>query len=185
MKKEVSKLIENSEILEILGYMDKQYVEKVPKKLLELFEKNKLEGYEPHISHEIPLNEQNISKKTIAMLALLYLDYWCKDENEKQELVKLFKKNEIIHQRELMEKYNPDNLFKNRKKVDVKEVEENIGISSNEKLEETKEKPEERLKEKILENKKTEDTALVEYKKERLFKRILSKIFHFFFTEDI
>ena len=104
--------IEYSEILEILGYMDKQYVEKLPKKLIELFENNSFKNYKPHIDFEVPLSEQYINSNTTAILALMYLDYWCEDDNEKQELIKLYDNNETIYQKELSEKYNPDNLFK-------------------------------------------------------------------------
>ena len=47
------------------------------------------------------------------------MNYWCENENEKNELKQIFKNNEDNYQNELREKYNPDNIFK-------KHIQENI-----------------------------------------------------------
>ena len=44
------------------------------------------------------------------------MNYWCDSQDEKNKLKELFENNEIKYQTELREKYNPDNLFKNRQK---------------------------------------------------------------------
>lgn len=94
--------------------MESIYVEKVPKKIRELFSNNRLEGYTPNINSKIPLDEQNLQKKTYSILAMLNLNYWCENENEKQELIAIYTENDRKKEEELREKYNPDNLFKNR-----------------------------------------------------------------------
>ena len=38
------------------------------------------------------------------MLSLLYLNYWCEDENEKKEYLKLIEKNEQKYQQQIREK---------------------------------------------------------------------------------
>ena len=48
---------------------------------------------------------------------MLNLQYWCKDENEKERLKSIYAENERKYQNELREKYNPDNLFKNKQRV--------------------------------------------------------------------
>lgn len=48
---------------------------------------------------------------------MLNLQYWCKDENEKERLKSVYAENERKYQDELREKYNPDNLFKNKQRV--------------------------------------------------------------------
>ena len=80
------------------------------------------------------------------MIALFHLNYWCNSQEEKEKLKALLKNNEEKHQAEIREKYNPDNLFKNRKQNVVNEPET---IS--------------------------EPVAMIEYK-ESIFKRILNKI---------
>ena len=105
-----------SEIYEILNLMEKEYIDKVPNKLKELFLNEKDDNFKPNINIEIPLENQSLQKDTLTILAILYLNYWCESEQEKQELIKHFaevdKKNE--------EKYNIDNIFKKRN-ADVNE----------------------------------------------------------------
>lgn len=48
---------------------------------------------------------------------MLNLQYWCKYENEKERLKSVYAENERKYQDELREKYNPDNLFKNKQRV--------------------------------------------------------------------
>lgn len=48
---------------------------------------------------------------------MLNLQYWYKDENEKERLKSVYAENERKYQDELREKYNPDNLFKNKQRV--------------------------------------------------------------------
>lgn len=102
-----------SEVYEILQLLDKVYVNKIPQKFLNLIEKEKDINYIPNIRPNIPLENQYLLEDTINILAMLKIDYWCSDENEKLELIKLFNDNERIYQDTLRQKYNADNLFKN------------------------------------------------------------------------
>ena len=60
----------------------------------------------------------------MGIIALLNLQYWCEDENEKQRLKAIYAENERKYQEELREKYNPDNLFKNKQKAVEEKIEE-------------------------------------------------------------
>lgn len=134
----------------ILGQMEEKYVNKVPSELRKLFKEQKRKDYLPEIKANVPLAEQNLMRKTIAILAMLNLNYWCEDEKEKQDLIQMYAENDRKREDELREKYNPDNLFK-KKDIDVEETIEN-----------------------------TESMELIEYKKESFFKIILRKIFSIF-----
>lgn len=134
----------------ILGQMEEEYVNKVPSELRKLFKEQKRMDYSPEIKAEVPLADQNLMRKTIAILAMLNLNYWCEDEKEKQDLIQMYSENDKKREAELREKYNPDNLFK-KKDIEVEEVTEN-----------------------------TESKELIEYKKENFFKMILRKIFSIF-----
>ena len=112
-----------AEVDKILSFMQISYIEKVPKKLRELFKNEKLKDYDPNIDKNIPLNEQNLERKTYAILAMLNLHYWCNAE-EKQELLKAYSNNDKKREEELREKYNPDNIFKNRIKEPEQATEE-------------------------------------------------------------
>ena len=81
---------------------------------------------------------------------MLNLNYWCKDENEKKELLKMYSENDKKIEAEMRERYNPDNLFKKKEKE-----EQNNEV-------------------------KQENTELIEYKKQNIFKKILNKIMKFF-----
>ena len=50
-------------------------------------EANALENYKKHLSSELPLEEQNISEKTISYLGVICLNYWCDTKEEKQDFL--------------------------------------------------------------------------------------------------
>ena len=93
-----------AELSEILKMMEPKEVNKIPKKLLEVIEKEKSNTYIPNYSSKIELNSQNIKKETLAMLALLYINYWCEDEKEKKEYLKLIEENEQKYRQQIREK---------------------------------------------------------------------------------
>ena len=99
------------QLITILNNMEPEYKEKIPKKLMKLFEENSAEDYEFHLDLTRPLQEQELNSKTLALLAMLNLNYWCETEEEKQELIKHYTENERKYQEELRKKYNTDNIF--------------------------------------------------------------------------
>lgn len=112
-----------SEIDEFLDLLDEEKKNEIPKKLRELFKKEKDNNYYKGINLIIPIREQNLKSETLALIALLNLQYWCKNENEKEELKQIYEDNEKKYQEELKEKYNVDDIFK--RKNDNK-LEENV-----------------------------------------------------------
>ena len=111
MEEEVK--IANSEIFEILSYMDKQQVMKIPVSLLENFKNNKKKDYISRIDKNDIYNKNNISKRTLSILAYLNVNYWV-DENKKAELIEQYRKNDIKNMEKLKEGY-PIDIFENRK----------------------------------------------------------------------
>ena len=111
-----------AELLEILSFTDESLVNKIPKKLMNIFHSNASTSYEKHLTVSIPLEEQNVSKKTAALIALLSLNYWCESEDEKQELKSILAQNERIKEEKLREKYNPDNIFNTNKSIQEEAV---------------------------------------------------------------
>lgn len=98
------------EILEIIKCMGKEYENKIPKKLLGIFEKNKDKEYKYTFDSSKKLKEQNLLDETIGILSVIELKYWATPE-EKEMLSKVLKTNEEKYQKELRKKYNPDNIF--------------------------------------------------------------------------
>ena len=70
-----------TEVLLILSYMEPKYVDMIPKKLLELFNEEKDKNHQPKINPNISLAEQNLQRKTLALLAMLNLNYQKKRVN--------------------------------------------------------------------------------------------------------
>lgn len=118
-----------AEVDKILSFMESKYVEKIPTKMREMFKNEKLKEYIPNINPNIPLDEQNLQRKTLSILAMLNLNYWCESEQEKQELIALYAENDRKREKELREKYNPDDLFKNNQpSIEPYQAEENIQL---------------------------------------------------------
>lgn len=101
-----------AEIDEFLSLLVEEKRNEVPAKLREFFKKEKDENYHKGINANIPIKEQNLKSETLALIALLNLQYWCKDEKEKERLKQVYASNENKYQEELRERYNSDNIFK-------------------------------------------------------------------------
>lgn len=138
-----------SEVLVILKSVDAIYTEKLPKKFKDFLNINQSNTYIPDIDLSKELKDMKLKKETRNILELMYLNYWSTPE-EKKEFMDILSENEKNYIKEMDEKYNPDNLFKN-KKESSKTVEENV----------------------------KEEVALVEYN-ESLFKKIWNKILSIF-----
>lgn len=108
-----------SEVKCILDFLPIHYTEKLPKKLLNIINSLYDENFKIKINPNIELKNQNFSEDTKNIIAVLKYNYWCKDDEEKENLARMFKENEDKFQEDLREKYNPDNIFKNRKNDDT------------------------------------------------------------------
>jgi len=119
-----------AEVDKILSLMDTKYIAEIPEKLRKMFEEKKDHNYIKEIVADKPLEEQNLNKETLSILAVLNYNYWCKDENRKKELLKIYEENEKRYQEELREKYNPDDIFKkNTSEISIEEkTQENLSM---------------------------------------------------------
>lgn len=112
-----------SEVYDIILHMDKDLIEKIPKKFIKFIEQNKKNDYITNIDYTKSINEQELQTGTRIILSIIYRDYLCSDEKKKylmqndEEELKRIKK-------ELHEKYNPDNLFKKRDYIGEQKYEE-------------------------------------------------------------
>ena len=152
-----------SEIYEILKLIEDEYVNRIPKKIMSFFEEERDKEYKPRIDVNIPLDEQNLKRETMVLLEILNVNYWCDSEEEKQEIQEeLIRNNEIKEQqeKELAERYNPDNLFKRKNEVKEQITENNDNFILS-----------------YTDNK--ENMQLIEYNKQGFIKKLLSKIISF------
>jgi len=123
-----------TEVLTVLDQMEPIYMQKIPLKLINFFKENCNVDYKAKIDLNEPLKSQKIKDKTLTLLAILYYNYWCESDEEKQQLANKFVENEISHQNELREKYNPDNVFKNALKATnyngMDNIKQNMALTS-------------------------------------------------------
>ena len=82
-----------SEILEVLKYIPKEYLSKTPKQIIEVFKREKLENYTVKINKEKPIDKNSLQKETLAIIAMLNLQYWCNNEELKKKLYEQYNKN--------------------------------------------------------------------------------------------
>lgn len=131
-----------SEVYSIINLMDDKYKKRLPLKLYELIDKERVITYNPVFDPKISLIEQNISREAIAMLVLLQLNYWCDTDEEKEEINKMLKENTTKVQQKMREMYSSENIFKNlneaREKLKEKEniANNNLNNEENTKIDE-------------------------------------------------
>lgn len=101
------------EIYEILSYMDKPTVMKVPENILKNISEKRNKNFKTKIDKNDLFNEENASKEAIDILCWMEYKFWM-DNGRKNEIdrIKISKLTEI--ENEKYEKYNPDNIFKKR-----------------------------------------------------------------------
>lgn len=107
-----------SEVNKFLELIGEEMSNQIPLKLKKFFKREMDKNYIPTIDTKIPIKEQRLKRKTIAIIAGLNLQYWCKDEERKKELLEVYSNNEKKYQEELREKYNPDDVFKTERNND-------------------------------------------------------------------
>ncbi len=143
-----------AEVDALLDLLEDEYKERIPEKVRNFFKEEKMKDYEFNIDINKPLTEQRVRRETMALLAILNINYWCDSEEERIQWINELDKNEKEIE-ELMGKYNSANLFENRTRV------VNEPIINDEKDE-------------------SENMQLVEYKEKNIIQKIVDKIFKIF-----
>ena len=133
-----------SEVLEIIKHIPEEDYDKIPSSKIKLFETKANPNHKLEYNPELTL-EQQVSKRAKAIIAILFRDYWATDE-QREKIIRKQRNDLNKLEQEKVEKYNPDNIFKQNDK-EILERQEKI----------------------------TETVAMVEHK-ENIFKRIISKI---------
>ena len=114
-----------SEVLEILQLADEEIINKIPLEVLQKLNSQKSITYISKFKDTQKIQEEQISKKAKAILALLYRDYICSEE-EKKEFDKVIEENDLKDNRNIeysIKKFNDNNTkleFKNALPVEVK-----------------------------------------------------------------
>lgn len=122
------------EVLDILENSDDEINKKIPEKLIEFWRRNKSKTYKPNLDHNKPLNEMNLKDKTKDIITMVYLNYLC-NKNEKEITLDTIRENEENYQLMIREKYNPDDIFKNKREIKSEQQteEKNLTVVQEEK----------------------------------------------------
>lgn len=137
-----------SEVEQILNLMPTNLSNKIPLRLKQIISTEKSKTYSPKISE--PLEECTLKEETTVILAVIYRDFLC-SKQEREKLIERDSNKLLEFEKELREKYNPDDIFKNRKNLQT-----------------------------TFENKISEENAIIEYKEKNFIQKIFEKIKHLF-----
>lgn len=132
-----------NQIDEILNHSSDKILKKIPRNFQEFLKENREKDYKPNIDFNTDNWQDYLLEDTIVLMGLIYRDYIV----SKDKRQKLLLEEEI----EYKEKYNPNNIFKNKKNIQ-NQIEE---IQSRE-------------------------TAIIEYKEKNFLQKIFDKIKHLF-----
>lgn len=114
-----------SEVYSVLELLGEDYISKLPSKMYNMIEEERLKEYNP--SYSMPLKNESIKKEALAIIAVLHLNYWCETEEEKSRLNNLFENNYTKYQDELRNIY----IVNNNEKETEKETETEKYIENN------------------------------------------------------
>ena len=118
-----------SEVYSILKMLGKEYMKKLPKTILKIIIESREENYNPKYDLSIPLKNQDINRKSIAMITLLHYNYWCETQEEKSKLKKMLEENDEKYQKEIKNElilFINDETIKSFKKPKNKDLENKI-----------------------------------------------------------
>ena len=108
------------EVIEILKYVPQESVNKIPKTMLETFEKKMDKDYVFNVDINKSFKEQNLLEETKDIFAVIFRDYWATlYQRERIKAKEKYDRQKI--EEEKANKYNPDDIFKNKEKDNVVE----------------------------------------------------------------
>ena len=148
-----------SEVYVFINALGDDYKNMISPKLYETIEKNRDLSYTPDFDLSQDITSETFSKEALALIAALNLKFWCKDQDERNRLMRQYQaNNEIVRRKEEEKAY--EHMFRDLKKEKIEaeqSVQENLSdVTSS-----------------------SENTNMVVYK-ENIFTVIIDKIKSFF-----
>lgn len=107
-----------SEIYEIIKHFDDELKKKIPPKFISFIKNNRDIDYKVHIDYSKNLSEQNLMHETKVMLSVIYRNFLC-SKDEKEKLQNKEKEELLEIEKKKIEKYNPDNIFTTKKRIET------------------------------------------------------------------
>ena len=100
------------EVVEILKFVSKENVDKIPKEMLDIFEEEQDKEYNFKVDTTKSFEEQLLLEETKAIFSNIFRDYWANDYQRKV----IIEKENMDRIKWEEEKYDPKDLFKNNQK---------------------------------------------------------------------
>ena len=114
-----------TEVNEIIKMMPEELVNKIPNKFREMIEEERDKEYVPNIQE--PLEKCKLKNETIIILGLIYRDFLCSPEERKrlqEKDAKELAEGQKTIEKENREKYNLDDIFKNRRQSNTDQTQQ-------------------------------------------------------------
>ena len=115
-----------AEVICYLKGIRQEDIDRIPKNFIQYLKENASKEYKCNFDYNKPLRELNLLDETRGIIGMICYNYWCINEEQRKQYINKLNENEKQYQRILYEKYNPDNLFKNK---DKKEIEQTASIT--------------------------------------------------------
>ena len=115
---------------EVLNHLSNKDLKKIPYEILKGIKEQKDKEYMWKYNENKQLKEQELDRKTIALLSYLNTEYLLNDE-QKELMRKIHKLNEQTLEKEKMKNYNSYDLFKNNRSNDMQYNNALIEIKEN------------------------------------------------------
>lgn len=103
-----------TEILHLFKGFSDEELEKIPSKLISFFKENADKSYICDFDYNTDIEELHLKDETYGLISMICYNYWCETPEEKQQYLNILEKNEREYQKYISEKYNTNNLFKNK-----------------------------------------------------------------------
>lgn len=116
-----------TEVLESLSHFSREEYDKIPTKKIEFYKENMDKEYDYRINPKVDLSKQNISREANAILISLFRDYFA-TEKQKSTLDNLLNQNQLKSEKEKIEKYSSNNIFKDKLPISKATTAENVSI---------------------------------------------------------
>lgn len=100
------------EVVEILKFVSKENVDKIPKEMLDMFEEEQDKEYNFKVDTTKSFEEQLLLEETKAIFSNIFRDYWANDYQRKV----IIEKENMDRIKWEEEKYDPKDIFKNNQK---------------------------------------------------------------------
>ncbi len=99
------------EVYEILSYMDKMTVMKIPENILNHIKEHRNTEFKTRVNKNDIFNQKNVSKDAIDILCWLDFNYWM-NNSQKDEIKKWNYQKKLLEEEKKQKTYNYNKVFK-------------------------------------------------------------------------